>query len=106
MTILDPVTGPLSRDEFKALASAPVGAALNAIRKHDPLYGYPPGHEIDWAVTVVREQEGLATVKAASLEEAKKLADNLRSRDIEWDVCHHLMFSGGEWDVVQVEPAE
>jgi hypothetical protein len=67
MAKLDPVTGPLTRDELKTLAAAPVGAALRAIRKHDPLYGYPPGTKINWLATFVREQEGYAYVKAASL---------------------------------------
>lgn len=35
----DPVTGPVPREVFKALADAPHGQALKEIRKYDPQYG-------------------------------------------------------------------
>lgn len=83
--MIDPVTGPLSRDELKALADAPAGAALKAIRKFDPLYGLPEGTKVDWQVTATREAEGYAIIKAASKEEAQKLAKALKTSDFEWD---------------------
>jgi hypothetical protein len=103
MPKLDPVTGPLTRDELKTLAAAPVGAALRAIRKHDPLYGYPPGTKINWLAIFVREQEGYAYVRATSLEEAKAAANAIKHDQIEWD--SHPQFRGidPDFEFVSVE---
>jgi hypothetical protein len=89
---LDPVTGPLSREEFAALVAAPYGAAANAIRKHDPLYGIKEdGEPIKWEVYATRRatEEGYAEVAASSIEEALELAGKLKSSAFSWD-CGHV----------------
>jgi hypothetical protein len=81
----DPVTGPLTREKLKALADAPYGKALREIRKIDPWYGHPPGAKVELVVVATREIEGAAVVKAADMEEAKKLAERLKVNDFEWE---------------------
>lgn len=100
---LDPITGPLSRDEFKALVVAPFGAAAKIIRTHDPLWGLKAGDKIEWKVTATRtvEQTGTGWVKASTKEEAEKLAEGLGSGDLDWDDDYADSLS---WDSVTVEP--
>lgn len=85
---LDPSTGPISRDEFAALIAAPFGEARKAIRKHDPLWGRETGEVIKWEVRYSRKvrEEGYATVEAATLKEAEKLADKVPCSQISWDI--------------------
>lgn len=85
---LDPVTGPIPREEFKKLVDAPYGEALRRIRKHDPLYGRPPGEKFKWACTFTREvtEEGVGYVMAESEEEAEEMAGKLKESDLHWDV--------------------
>lgn len=101
MSTPDPVTGPLSRQQLAELASAPFGAATEAIRKHDPLWGRSEGEKINWAVTVKRSRrdEGRAVVQASSQKEAAMLADDLTDDDIDWD-------EDCDFEIVSVEPAK
>src|ERR1035437_3871322 len=46
----DPITGPLSREQFKALVDAPFGHATKEIRKIDPLYGRADGEKFEFEV--------------------------------------------------------
>ncbi|MBN8958022.1 MAG: hypothetical protein J0H17_15845 [Rhizobiales bacterium] len=89
---IDPITGPLSREEFAALIDAPYGRATEVIRKYDPMFGRAPGEQIEWEVTFERDvtQEGYAVVKASSEEEAREVAEGLSSFEIDWndgDLC-------------------
>jgi hypothetical protein len=90
----DKITGPLSREEFRALSTAPFGTATDVIRKYDPLYGRQPGEKIRWLVTLTREvpERGYATVIAETEEEAAQLAANLTETEIDWepdcDACY------------------
>jgi hypothetical protein len=97
-----PATGPIPPEKFRELVDAPHGEARLLIRQYDPFWGLEPGQKIDFEVEVRCEMIGGAIVKAASLEEAKKLADNLKSSDIEWDTysCNE------EWTVETVNPVE
>lgn len=83
----DPVTGPLSREQFAALVAAPFGEATKAIRKHDPLYGRDEGEPIKWKVKFRRTstEVGFAYVEAATEEGANALADELDDHKISWD---------------------
>ncbi len=100
----DKITGPLSREEFRALSNAPFGTALDVIRKHDPLYGRQPGEKLRWLVTLKREipERGYATVMAETEEEAAQVAANLTEAEIDWepdcDACYD------EGTIVKVEP--
>jgi hypothetical protein len=98
---LDPISGPIPREKFDALVNAPHGEARNVIQQHDPFWGLPPGTKIDFEVEVCAEIIGGAIVKAASLEEAKKLADNLTRDDIEFDTYSVRECS---WTVETVNP--
>lgn len=83
----DPVTGPLSREKLHELADAPFGAALKEIRKFDPLYGIRDGDLVKWRVKATRmaREDGVAEVEAASIEGAKRLAEELDADDFDWD---------------------
>lgn len=85
MAKLDPATGPIPRDKFYALVSAPAGAAKKFIRKYDPFFGRAPGEKVRWLVTYTKEVEGYAYVEAESKEEATKLGKNLRDDEVEYD---------------------
>lgn len=88
MAHLDKATGPIPRDEFASLVSAPYGAAEKAIRKYDPLWGRKPGEKLKWRVKFTREvtEVGYATVEAESEKEAEELADKISDASISWDV--------------------
>jgi hypothetical protein len=96
---LDPVTGPIPRDKFKALVDAPHGDAREEIRKRDPFWGLPEGAKIAFDVEVRAEVIGYAVVRATSLEEAKKAAKELTRGEIEFDSCEFDSF-----DVESVAP--
>ncbi len=98
---LDPVSGPISREELRALVDAPHGDAREIIREHDPFWGLPEGTKIEFEVEVRAEVIGGAAVKAASLEEAKKLAQNLTRDDIEFDTYE---LRNCDWTVETVNP--
>jgi hypothetical protein len=100
MPKLDPVTGPMSREEFAAAVAAPFGHAAKAIQKHDPMWGRAPGEKFAWRVRVEREalDRGTATVMADSQEEADKLADKLSDTEIDWD------YGSDGFVVISVEP--
>lgn len=74
---LDPVSGPLSKDELRALVDAPFGQATKIIRRHDPLYGRAPGEKIRWKVRLEGHMQGTAYVEAATEKEASDLADKI-----------------------------
>ncbi len=86
MTKKDPATGPMPREQFYALVTAPHGAATKAIRKYDPFWGRPPGTKIDWLVTYSKEVNGYGSVRAASQEEAGILGKALPTEDIHYDL--------------------
>lgn len=95
---LDPVTGPLSRDEFMELAGAPFGAAAKRIRDFDPFFGRGDGEKIRWKVKCRGDMHGTAYIEAASEKEANNLADNLSEAEVDWD--------GGsdDFEILSVEP--
>jgi hypothetical protein len=104
MMQFDPVTGPLTREKLSELVRAPHGQALKEIRKFDPLFGLMEGELIEWRVRASRRapEDGFATVKADSLEAAKKLAGNLKESDFCWDArCVDVY----DFDIEEVEPA-
>ena len=97
-TPLDPVFGPLSKEEFAALIPLPAGEAARSIQKVDPFWGRQPGEKIRFKVRVRSTgDEGTAYVEAASQKEADKLADDLDSSEIDWDY-------DSDYEVVSVEP--
>lgn len=98
----DPVTGPLSREQFAALVAAPYGEAVKAIRKHDPLYDRDEGEPIKWKIRLRRTstETGIAYVEAATEKGAEALADLLNERDISWDYD-----DSDEFEIVSVEAA-
>ena len=99
---LDPITGPMPRSEFVEAVNAPFGQARKAIRKYDPLWGREAGEPIKWKVKYSRRirEEGTATVEAATLKEAEKLADKLPEDQISWDVSN-------SWDDdIEIESVE
>lgn len=74
---IDPVTGPLSREEFARLVQAPFGKAIEAIREYDPQYGRQPGEKFRWKLTARCEMQGVAYVMAADEKawgESRKMA--------------------------------
>ena len=84
MPQMDRVTGPLSREELRALAQAPFGEAAKVIRKFDPLFGRTEGEKFEWEVTCEGDLRGTAYVMAATQEEADELADKLDCAEIDW----------------------
>lgn len=83
----DPISGPIPRDEFKALVSAPFGEAEKVIRKFDPLWHRAPDEKIKWRVKFTMEATmvGYATVEASSEPEAEALANDISDASICWD---------------------
>ena len=90
----DPVTGPLSRQEFAELVTVPYGEATKRIRKHDPFYQNGKGK---FRVKASGRMTGTAYVEASSQEEADKLADDLTDADFDWQD------NGSGWDIIAVE---
>lgn len=103
MTMNDPATGPIPRDKFAEIIAAPFGEAAKLIRKFDPLWGRVPGEIIKWRVVVEREvtETGVAYVKAATKEEAMKLADNLPDTEFSWEPTGGF---GPDYTALAVEP--
>ncbi len=99
----DPISGPIPREKFDALVNAPHGEARDIIRQYDPFWGLPLGEKIEFEVEVRAEVIGGAIVKAASLEEAKKLAKSLTRDDIEFDT---YSLRDCDWTVETVEPVK
>lgn len=99
----DPVSGPLTRLQLSALAEAPFGAAAEAIRQHDPLWGIAPGTKLKWRAHFSRSarEEGYALIEATSAEEAEKIACRLPDKDIH--DCGPAY--GGDWEFDHLEPA-
>lgn len=95
---IDPVTGPLSREELRKLANAPFGTAIKEIRKFDPMYGRAPGEKIEWKVICKSNMEGRAYVKAASKKEAEALADKLGCNDVDWGTY------SDDFEILSIEP--
>lgn len=88
----DPVSGPISVEELKALAELPFGQAEAELRKHDPLWGKPAkDHDeqkpIKWKVFVTQEvtMEAFVTVEAVSEEEAMEIAETMSEGELSWD---------------------
>ncbi len=96
--VLDPVTGPLTREQIRELAEAPFGTARAEIQKYDPLWGKAEGDKIEFEIVCQGTLEGRAYVKAASQEEADNLADDLNGAEIDWDVARD------DFTVISVEP--
>lgn len=94
----DAVTGVLTRDEFRELVDAPFGKARKEIQKRDPFWGRSEGDKIEFEVRVSSWCEGRAFVKAASQEEADKLADDLSNAEIDWE------YDSDDYVVLSVEP--
>lgn len=82
---LDPVTGPLTREQIRELAQAPFGTARAEIQKHDPFWGLTEGEKIEFEVICKGRIEGRAYIKATSQEEADGLAYDLTEAEIDWD---------------------
>lgn len=99
----DPVSGPLTRDELRALTEAPYGAAVKEIRKHDPLFGLKEGEKIAWRVTASARMVGTAHVKAASKEEAEREADELNDAAFDWEPAS---WPYDDVEITSVEPAK
>lgn len=95
---IDPVTGPLSRDEFAEAVKAPCGKAAAIIRRHDPLWGRKPGEKIRWKIEVKGRMYGTAYVMAADQKEADKLADDIDSAAVDWDDWN------SDLEIITVEP--
>lgn len=97
----DPIFGPIPPDEFRTFASLPYGEARKAIQKRDPLWGIETGQPIEWKVKFTRKvyEEGYATVRAATQEEAQKIAEKMPEYQISWsaDDCD-------ETEIESVEP--
>lgn len=97
-------TGPIPREEFKALVEAPHGQALKAIQKYDPLYGRfsTDGEPRKWRVKLTKEVQavGFVTVEAVTKEEAEALAHEVSDHKIDWDYDDE----GSSW-VEEVRPA-
>lgn len=100
----DPVSGPIPREKFNALVTAPHGEARDIIRQYDPFWGLAPDAKIEFEVEVSAEVTGYAIVKASSLEEAKKLAEKLTADDVEFDT--YEMKHPCNWTVDSVEPVK
>lgn len=100
MPKLDPVTGPMSREEFALAVSAPAGQAAKIIRKYDPQFGRAPGEKFPWKVSVSRDgaDTGTAYIMAANQEEADEAADALTETEVHWD------YSDGGLVITSVEP--
>lgn len=96
---LDPVTGPLSRDELSELVKAPFGEAVKVIREYDPQYGRAPGEKYRWKIVARCEMEGTAYVMAADEKEANKLADDITDGAFDWDAPW-----SSDLEIVSVEP--
>jgi hypothetical protein len=98
MATKDRATGPIPREEFAKLASAPYGEAEKVIRRYDPLWGRKEGEKIKWKVTFSRtvRETGHATVEAENQKEAEALGDAIPDSKINWDY-------GGEGDIDSME---
>jgi hypothetical protein len=93
----DPVTGPLSREEFVELITAPYGEATKIIRKHDPFYQREPGEKVRWRVEASGRMRGTAYIEAADQKEADKLANELNDASFDW------RDGGDNFDILSVE---
>lgn len=100
MAKLDPVTGPVPREEFAQAVAAPAGEAAKILRRYDPFFGKAAGEKITWKVRVRRSgyDKGTAYVEAASEKEAGELVDDLDDDEIDWD------YGGEGFEVVSVHP--
>lgn len=97
---LDSITGPLPREKLKELIAAPHGQARKIIQKYDPEWGRTPGEKFEWKIIVRRSgaDQGTAYIKAASKEEADKLADDLTEAEVDWD------YDSIDFEILSVEP--
>jgi hypothetical protein len=100
---LDPVTGPLSREQFAELVAAPFGEAIKRIRKIDPMHGRKEGEKFTWAVRFTREieEEGWGHVEASTEEEAIELGRKLDPAKLNWDVSDY--YTSPQFDSVEPE---
>lgn len=96
---LDPVTGPISREQFAELVAAPFGKAIEAIREYAPQYGRAPGEKFRWKITARCEMEGVAYIMAADEKEANKIADDITDGEFDWDAPFT-----NDLDIISVEP--
>ena len=95
---MDPISGPIPLLQFRELIDLPFGRAAAVIQRYDPEWGRRPGEKFEWKVEVRRADQGVAYIKAASQEEADRLADDLVESDIDWDN------DGDDFTIVSVEP--
>lgn len=86
----DPVSGPLTRDELRALTDAPFGEAAKVIRKHDPLFGRAPGEKLDWLVVLEVSGQARCVVTACSEAEARELALDSTAAEIDFTVIDDI----------------
>jgi hypothetical protein len=96
---LDPVSGPLSRQQLAELVTAPFGKAVEVIREYDPQFGRKPGEKYRWRIKARCEMEGTAYVMAADEKEANKLADEITDAAFDWDAPW-----SSDLEVISVEP--
>lgn len=100
---MDPVSGILTRDELRALAAQPgFGEARKAIRRRDPMWGVAVGETIEWRVSMSRDSrdEGYVIVRAASAEEAERLAGDVKEADIVYVDTAPI----GDWEIEDAVP--
>lgn len=81
---LDPISGPLSRQQLAELVKAPYGECVKVIRKYDPQYGRQPGEKFRWKITARCEMDGVGYVMASDENEAAKLADEMADISFDW----------------------
>lgn len=92
-----PSYGPLDREQIAKLTASPYGVATETIRQHDPEWGRAPGEKFEWEVTVRRDADGVALVKAANKKEAEELAYDLTGAEIDWET------DDDDFDIVSVK---
>lgn len=97
-------TGPIPKDLFDKIASAPFAGATKAIRQFDPMFGRAEGELVRWRVEFTRDvkETGVAYVEAASMEEAEKLAIALPEDKIDGGGFHHIP---DHWEIEDVRLA-
>lgn len=101
MPKIDPVSGPVPREEFRRLVELPYGKAREAIRKYDPCYGLEPGKKITWEVKVkARRCYGTAYVEAATEEEAESAAQDIEGYEVDWDTDRE------DFEILSIEPSK
>jgi hypothetical protein len=97
---MNPISGPIPLEEFKALVDAPCGAARKAIQKHDPFWGREAHEKVLFTVKAKAKCIGTAMIEASSQEDADKLAADLTDASFDWES------SSGRFEILSVEPSK